>query len=39
MTSQLTECQTPASLPKGRGKGPGGQMLALLLVYSYSKTS
>lgn len=25
MTSQLAERQTPASLPKGRGKGPGGQ--------------
>jgi hypothetical protein len=25
MTSQLAERQMPASLPKGRGKGPGGQ--------------
>ena len=25
MTSQLAERQTPASLPTGRGKGPGGQ--------------
>ena len=25
MTGQLAERQTPASLPKGRGKGPGGQ--------------
>lgn len=25
MTSQLAERQTSASLPKGRGKGPGGQ--------------
>jgi hypothetical protein len=25
MTSQLAERQTPASLPNGRGKGPGGQ--------------
>jgi hypothetical protein len=25
MTTQLAERQTPASLPTGRGKGPGGQ--------------
>jgi hypothetical protein len=30
MTSQLAERQTPASLPKGRGKGPGGQPQGLL---------
>jgi hypothetical protein len=30
MTSQLAERQTPASLPKGRGKGPGGQPKGLL---------
>jgi hypothetical protein len=30
MTSQLAERQTPASLPTGRGKGPGGQPGGLL---------
>ncbi len=30
MTSQLAERRTPASLPKGRGKGPGGQPKGLL---------
>jgi hypothetical protein len=30
MTSQLAERQTQASLPKGRGKGPGGQPRRLL---------
>ncbi len=30
MTSQLAERQTPASLPRGRGKGPGGQPRGLL---------
>jgi hypothetical protein len=30
MTSQLAEYQAPASLPKGRGKGPGGQPDGLL---------
>jgi hypothetical protein len=30
MTSQLAERQTPASLPQGRGKGPGGQPRGLL---------
>jgi hypothetical protein len=30
MTSQLAERQTAASLPKGRGKGPGGQPRGLL---------
>jgi hypothetical protein len=31
MTSQVAERQTPASLPKGRGKGPGGQSWLVLL--------
>jgi hypothetical protein len=30
MTSQLAERQTPASLPHGCGKGPGGQTPGLL---------
>jgi hypothetical protein len=30
MTTQLAEHQTPASLPQGRGKGPGGQTQGLL---------
>jgi hypothetical protein len=30
MTSQLAERQTPSSLPKGPGKGPGGQPPGLL---------
>jgi hypothetical protein len=30
MTSQLAEHQASASLPKGRGKGPGGQPDGLL---------
>jgi hypothetical protein len=30
MTSQLAERQTSASLPQGRGKGPGGQPEGLL---------
>ena len=30
MISQLTDRQTPASLPEGRGKGPGGQPQGLL---------
>jgi hypothetical protein len=30
MTSQLAERQIPASLPTGRGKGPGGQPQGLL---------
>lgn len=30
MASQLAERQTSASLPKGRGKGPGGQPQGLL---------
>ena len=30
MTSQLAEHQTSAPLPKGRGKGPGGQPEGLL---------
>lgn len=31
MTCHLAGHQTPASLPKGRGKGPGGQPAGLLL--------
>jgi hypothetical protein len=32
MTSQLAQRQTPASLPRGRGKGPGGQPQGLVLL-------
>lgn len=30
MTSQLIESHTVAELPGGRGRGPGGQLVALL---------